>query len=197
MKTLFVAVGLAAICLLSGQLPALAWTFLGEFPSSRLNQYYTPNHGNRWAQIVWDGNDRYIHVDANELWWTSSRVHQMRMATVNPHIVFHLFHQDTNCQLRFDFTGFWWSDSDNPWVRSKADTCPGNTADDSYHNEVRIGFHRGTLEPLTDYEVGAEFQDRSSNPPDNGEANYDTYFGGAKRWMGKFYFESDDTLRRE
>lgn len=171
-----------------GLLFSTAWVELGDyFPSAS----YTPNHGKKWGEVVRSGA-RYLHVDTNQVWWDPDRVYYLRISGYDSRIVFHIFQQNSNCGVRMNFTGYWWSDLPGTWMdlAKWADCVAGTTGP---NNEMRIGIPRSNIEAYQDYDFGGEWVDQGGGSL-SGEADYDTYHGAKKYWMTKFFFEGNDSL---
>jgi len=177
----------AVALLLVVVVPALAWTNLGDYYPG---QAYQPNHGTKWGQIVRSGS-RYLDVDTDSVYWDGGRTSYVQNNGNDPAIVFHIFKQNSNCGQRFGFTGYWWTSTPGAYVQSKWADCVVWTS--GPNNEVRIYVPRFNISANTNYDFGAEFTDQGGGGL-NGESNYDTYYGGNKGNMGKWYFESNDSL---
>jgi hypothetical protein len=180
--------GALTIMLLIGIVaPAFAWTNLGDYWPT---QSYTPNHGNKWGQIVRSGN-RYLDVDTDGVYWDNNRTNWVKNNGNDPAIVFHIFQQNTNCGQQFNFTGYWWSDAPGVYKQQKWADCTWWTS--GPNNELRIYTPRNNIVAWVSYDFGGEFVDQGGGSL-NGEANYDTYYGSNKQWMAKWYFEGNDNL---
>jgi len=85
---------------------ASAWTYFGQFTNN--SNWWDPNGGEKWGQF-YITSDRRLHADTSNVWWDSSRANQIKNGGIDPATVFHIFKKNGNCDQKFSFTGYWWS----------------------------------------------------------------------------------------
>jgi len=194
----FLAIGIAVILTFVLIGTAFAWTFLGTFSGT---QYWSPNYGEEYAQIVDDGNrNRYIDTEASNFYYNSNRISLLQDTNNWTSIVFHAFRRDTNCFVNVTATGYWWTNYPYPSLHMKAANCEGENH--SGNNEVRIwNTEASGLNAYYYYYAGAEYKDRKFESKGRrlaGEMNYDAYkcvFGGCKEWLTKFYWNRQNQFQ--
>lgn len=181
-KSLTVLVVLAVFMITTGT--ALAWSYLGALNPGAY--WYSPYSGEKWGQIAYNGGNRYLDVEAWNLYYGDRYGQPIRM-------VFHAFQQNTHCYIAMNATGYWWTNFPNPTSLRKTAKCGSESG--SYYNEFRAQ-PNVALNPQGTYYAGTEYRDMT--PYLNGEINYDGYGWNQwdKEWLGKYYFESNDTLHQ-
>ncbi len=188
MRKGFLSFALVVALLLGTVSGVLAWTYFGKFYGSN---WWAPNEGEKWGQMLRDYSGRYLDADADNVWWDGNRAIQLNSQGNDPQTVFHIFKPDSNCGERFNFTGYWWANIAGVYKYHKWADCVFWTSGPD--NELRIYYPRFNIVAYQLYDVGGRFQDQSGSSP-AGEVTYDTYFSSNKEYHTKWCFESDDSL---
>lgn len=176
---------------------ALAWTYLGNINSG--TKSWSPYSGEKWGQIAYAGSGRYLDAEGRN-WYYGDRVITMQVGGFGTQMVLHAFRQNTNCYVPMNATGYWWTNYPNPTPTFKTALC-GTEAGGSAHNEFRAQPDLMQLNSTGYYYAGAEYQDWAYDGVNKtaGELNFDAYAAvtcvpPCKEWLGKYYFESNDSL---
>lgn len=177
--------------LLAGGSGVFAWTNLGTING---HQYWSPNSLVKWAQFTNASGNRYLQVDAENMAYSSGNITQLHNAGPYPALVFHAFQQNSNCYVALNTTGNWWTNLPYSSFEQKSANCAGQNY--SGNNEGRIWINSWNLNSSNIYFAGIEYRDMSPN--NSGEVVYDGYgqyyWTGQRDYMGKFYFESNNSL---